>query len=114
MGLESYSPYDAYGMRELAATLTKQSQSLGTAASEIDAASTGMTFDGPAGDSIRQRLSGVTRALTDGATALQGAVGALLTAAQQVDDFNAAVARHNARYLASLPPQERKLIEINQ
>lgn len=114
MGLESSSPYDAYGMRELAAQLSKQAQSLGTAASEIDAASTGMTFDGPAGDSIRQRLSNVRRALTDDATALQSAAGALLAAAQQVDDFNAAVARHNAHYLASLSPVERKLVELNR
>lgn len=114
MGLESYSPYDAYGMRALAASLQKQAQSLGTAATEIDAASIGMTFDGPAGDSVRQRLSGVFRALADDATALQGAASALLTAAQQVDDFNARVSRHNADYLASLPPAERKLVEINQ
>lgn len=114
MGLESYSPYDAYGMRELAASLQKQAQSLGTAAAEIDAASTGMTFDGPAGDAIRQRLSGASKALVDDATALQGAASALLAAAQQVDDFNAAVTRHNQAYLASLPPMERKLVEMNQ
>jgi N-acetylglutamate synthase/N-acetylornithine aminotransferase len=113
MGLESYSPYDAYGMRELAASLQKQAQTLGTAASEIDAASSGMTFDGPAGDRVRQRLSSVSRSLNGDSSSLQQAAGAVLTAAQQVDDFNARVARHNADYLASLPPTERKLIEIN-
>lgn len=112
--LEPYLPYDTYGMRQLAGNLQRQAGTLGDAASGIGGASGAMTFDGPAGDRIRQRLAGSSKALTGAAGGLQQAARQLLASAQQVDDENAAIRRHNDAVLAAMPPIERKLVLENQ
>lgn len=112
--LESYLPYDSSGMRQLAGTLQQQAGTLGTAAGAIDGAASGMTFEGPAGDRIRHGLAAASKQLTGVADQLNGAARQLLTSAQQVDDQNAAIARHNQQVLAAMPPMERKLILENR
>jgi hypothetical protein len=105
--LEAYLPYDTYGMRQLAGTLQQQAGALGTAAGGIDAAASGMQFEAPAGDRIRHELAGASKQLTGAADELHGA-------ARQIDDENAAIARHNQRVLDAMPPLERKLVLENQ
>jgi hypothetical protein len=112
--LESYLPYDSYGMRQLAAALQQQGRTLGTAAGEIDGASSSMQFDAPAGDRIRHGLAAAVKQLTGAADELDGTARQLLTAAQNVDDQNAAIARHNQHVLDAMPPLERKLVLENQ
>jgi hypothetical protein len=112
--LESYLPYDTYGMRRLAGTLQQQAGTLGTAAGEIDGAAAGMQFEAPAGDRIRHELAGASKQLTGAADGLNGAARQLLASAQQIDEENAAIARHNQRVLDTMPPLERKLVMENR
>jgi hypothetical protein len=112
-GLESYLPYDSYGMRLLAGALQQQSQTLTTGSSEIDGAAGGMTFDGPAGDRIRATLKSSSAQLSRTAQETDSAARQLLTAAQQVDDQNAAIQRHNQHVLDAMTPIERKLVLEN-
>lgn len=111
--LESYLPYDSYGMRTLAGTIQAQARTVADASSGIDGASGGMTFDGPAGDRIRTDLSQTSTRLGAVSQALDAAARQLQTAAQQVDDQNAAIARHNQAVLDAMPPMERKLVLEN-
>ena len=111
--LEAYLPYDSYGMRQLAGALQQQAGTLGTAAGEIDGAASGMQFEAPAGDRIRHELTGASKQLTGAVDQLNGAAHQLLASAQQIDDQNAAIARHNQRVLDAMPPLERKLVLEN-
>jgi uncharacterized protein YukE len=112
-GLEPLLPYDTYGMDLLAATLQKHAQSLDSAGSQTAGASSGMTFDGPAGTRIKDQLTGWSTALTGAAQQLQAAAGQLTSSAQQISDENAAITRHNESVLAKMTPIERKLVETN-
>jgi uncharacterized protein YukE len=111
--LESYLPYDSYGMRALAGTIQAQARTVADASSGIDGASGGMTFDGPAGDRIRNGLSQSSTRLASVSRALDSAARQLRSAAQEVDDQNAAISRHNQAVLEAMPPMERKLVLEN-
>jgi hypothetical protein len=111
--LESYLPYDSYGMRALAGTIQAQARTVADASRGIDGAASGMTFDGPAGDRIRNDLSLSTTRLANVSQALETAARQLNSAAQQVDDQNAAISRHNQSVLDAMPPLERKLVMEN-
>jgi uncharacterized protein YukE len=111
--LESYLPYDSYGMRALAGTIQAQARTIADASTGIDGASGGMTFDGPAGDRIRSGLTRTSTRLGNISEALDIAARQLQSAAQQVDDQNAAISRHNQAVLEAMPPMERKLVLEN-
>lgn len=111
--LESYLPYDSYGMRALAGTIQAQARIVADASTGIDGASGGMTFDGPAGDRIQTDLSQTSTRLANISQALDTAARQLQSSAQEIDDRNAAIGRHNQAVLEAMPPMERKLVLEN-
>jgi uncharacterized protein YukE len=106
-------PYDTGAMRALASDFRNKASSLNDVGSAISGAGGSMTFEGPAGDRIRQELSGCAKDTTSAAVGLAAAAGKLDSAAADVDSQNAAIARHNAKVIADMPPMERKLMENN-
>ncbi len=106
-------PYDTGAMRALASDFRAKANALGDVGSAITGAGGSMTFEGAAGDRIRQELSGCAKHATSAATSLAAAAGKLDSAAADVDDQNAAIARHNAKVLADMTPMERRLVESN-
>jgi uncharacterized protein YukE len=100
-------------MRALASNFRSKANSLDDVGSAIAGAGGSMTFEGPAGDRIRQELSGCAKDATSAATALAAAAGKLDAAAADVDSQNAAITRHNAKVIADMPAMERRLMENN-
>jgi hypothetical protein len=113
-GLLSYLPYDSGAMREAAGAMRTQAGQLTTIGSEVTGAGGSMTFDGPAGDRIRQELSDCGRHAARAGEGLTRAAGQLERAADDVDTQNAAIRRHNDQVLASMPPLERRLVLENR
>lgn len=106
-------PYDSGAMRALAGDFRTKAQSLNDVGSAITGAGGSMTFDGPAGDRIREELSRCSKDTTSAADGLAAAAGKLDSAAADVDSQNAAISRHNAKVIADMAPMERKLMEHN-
>jgi uncharacterized protein YukE len=111
--LEPLLPYDSSALRALSGDLSQDAQALGTAGSDVSAAWSSMVFEGPAGDRVHSGLTATAKGLTDAAQRLQGAAAALASAADWVDEQNAAIERHNREVLAHMPALERKLVLEN-
>jgi hypothetical protein len=109
-----YLPYSSDAMRSVASTLRTQATTLSTVGSEVAGAGGSMTFDGPAGDRIRQELADCGKHATQAGDGLVSAAGQLDKAAADVDTQNAAIRQHNDKVLSEMPPMERKLILENR
>jgi uncharacterized protein YukE len=109
-----YLPYDSSAMRSVASTMRAQATTLATVGSAVAGAGGTMTFEGPAGDRLRQELADCGQHATHAGDGLVSASGQLDKAADDVDAQNAAVRRHNDKVLSAMPPMERKLVLENR
>ncbi|NUR77100.1 MAG: hypothetical protein HOQ28_12550 [Thermoleophilia bacterium] len=108
-----YLPYDSGAMRSVASAVKNQATRLATVGSEVAGAGGSMTFEGPAGDRIRDELAAVGRHASKAGEGLTAAAGQLERAADDVDAQNAQIRQHNDKVLSDMSAFERKLVLEN-
>jgi hypothetical protein len=102
-------PGDPAGMRALAGTLRGHAGVVGGLASGVDSDVTGMTFEGPAADDIRARMSTVTDMYRSAQTELHDLARQLDVAAADVEAQQAARAARLEQMWADYHDAQRAL-----
>jgi uncharacterized protein YukE len=102
-------PGDPAGMRALASTLRGHAGMVGGLASGIDSDVTGMTFEGPAAEAFRSRMSVVTDLYRGAQTELHDLARQLEVSAAEVEAEQAARAARLEQMWAEYHDTQRQL-----